>query len=188
MRRLRAAPFLLLACSNVRPVEDDRHASYVHPDGWADPNSPDFHGTHIQNTGWDFAPCQKCHGDDFKGGASGASCWTCHSDGPTSCTTCHGQPPPTGAHLKHAFDCTACHVKPVLYTDAGHFEGNVTVDYRDGRCSVYCHGATFTDSNATNTRPLWTGGAAEATCGTCHGLGPSGHVSDRCADCHPRDP
>ena len=84
MRRLIAAPLLLLACSNARPVEGYRHDSYVHPDGWAQ-----AHGTHIADTGWDFAPCQKCHGDDFRGGKAGASCWDCHSDGgPTGCTTC----------------------------------------------------------------------------------------------------
>jgi predicted CxxxxCH...CXXCH cytochrome family protein len=196
MWRLLAAPLLLAACSNVRPVEDYRHGSYVHPDGWSDPNSADFHGTHISNTGWDFAPCQKCHGDDFKGGASGASCYTCHDQGPTSCTTCHGQPPKTGAHVAHVnqdgFDCTSCHVKPLVYTDAGHLDGMVTVTlekgtYQDKKCSgVYCHGGTFTDSNAKNTTPNWNGGSGEATCGSCHGLGPSGHVSTQCADCHPK--
>jgi predicted CxxxxCH...CXXCH cytochrome family protein len=200
MRRLMAAPLLLLACSNARPVDGYRHRSYIHPDGILDPASPDFHGKQIENAGWDFSTCQKCHGEDFKGGAAGVSCYSCHDQGgPTGCTTCHGQPPKTGAHQRHVvdqkLDCTTCHVKPMVYTDAGHLDGKVTVTLEKGsyqddqRCSgTYCHGSTLNDAKASNTTPLWTGGADQAKCGTCHGLGPAGHVSTRCADCHPKQP
>jgi predicted CxxxxCH...CXXCH cytochrome family protein len=190
-----AAPLLLLACSNARPVEDYRHRFWVHPDGIADPASPDFHGTQLAQMGWDFSTCQKCHGEDFKGGGSGASCYACHDQGPTSCTTCHGQPPKTGAHEAHTaqkLDCTTCHVKPLVYSDAGHLDGKVTVtldqgSYQNGQCSgVYCHGDTFTDSKATNTKPHWNGGAGEAQCGTCHGIAPSSHTRSDCASCHPK--
>lgn len=194
MRRLYAA-LLLLGCSNVRPVDGYRHRSYIHPDGILNPASPDFHGTQIKNAGWDFDGCKKCHGDDFKGGAAGVSCYTCHNQGPTGCTTCHGQPPKTGAHEAHTaqkLDCTTCHIKPLVYTDAGHLDGKVTVtlekgSYQDGRCSgVYCHGDTLGDANAKNTKPLWTGGKNEAICGSCHGLAPSTHTRSNCIDCHPK--
>jgi predicted CxxxxCH...CXXCH cytochrome family protein len=194
----RLAPLLLLACSDARPVDGYRHHNLVHPDGIADPASPDFHGTLLRNSGWDFSMCQKCHGDDFKGGGAGVSCYRCHAQGPTSCTTCHGQPPPTGAHEAHVnqrgLDCTTCHVKPAVYSDAGHLDGKVTVtlekgSYQNGACSgTYCHGGTFSDTQATNTAPKWTGGPAEVACGSCHGLGPSSHVSSQCAACHPQEP
>ncbi len=60
-------------------------------------------------------------------------------------------------------------------------------DVSAGHCSgVYCHGGTFTDSKAANTMPLWTGGPAQAACGTCHGLPPSSHARSNCVECHSR--
>jgi predicted CxxxxCH...CXXCH cytochrome family protein len=197
MRRwLTLAALLPLGCSNARPVVDGyRHSSYVHGDGILDPQSPEFHGTLIKNAGWNFDSCKMCHGDDFMGGAAKVSCYTCHSDGgPTGCTTCHGQPPKSGAHLTHVveqkLDCTTCHVKPMIYTDAGHLDGKVEVTLDKGswdgqRCSgTYCHGDTFTDTSAKNQRPLWNG-SDQATCGSCHGLPPSNHARSNCAECHP---
>ena len=178
--------------------------SYVHPGGILDPTSTDFHGEMVKNAGWSFDTCKKCHGDDFMGGAAKVSCYTCHSDGgPTGCTTCHGQPPKTGAHLKHVvdkkLDCTTCHVKPLLYTDAGHLDGKVEVTlekgtWDGGRCSgTYCHGENFvdlsgkafTDTSAKNTKPEWKG-TNQAACGNCHGLPPSNHARANCIECHPK--
>jgi predicted CxxxxCH...CXXCH cytochrome family protein len=72
------------------------------------------------------------------------------------------------------------------------------------KCSnVYCHGnwklrratspykdyAIFTDSAMVGSKyaPAWIGAASEATCGSCHGLPPVGHVMaalSECATCH----
>lgn len=70
------------------------------------------------------------------------------------------------------------------------------------RCSnTYCHGdwkalrATssytfaYTDSVMSGAAfsPSWTGGTADAGCGTCHGLPPQGHMAATlqiCANCH----
>jgi predicted CxxxxCH...CXXCH cytochrome family protein len=54
--------------------------------------------------------------------------------------------------------------------------------------NVYCHGGAFTDGRATGTRPTWSGGAALAACGSCHGLPPANHDAawTACATCHPR--
>ncbi len=213
----------ILGCSTVRPLDDEGRrcpteaaCATVHPPGIADPMSPDFHGILIESLGWDLGKCAHCHGEDFAGGTSGKSCLRCHEQGVSACTTCHGQPPETGAHLAHAnkkLDCSACHVKPVLYTDAGHlFAENGSVidtpritfgalanaslhagdrseppEWKNGACSgVYCHGDTFRDTNAIVTRPLWNGGAANAACGTCHGLPPSNHTRSNCVECHAR--
>ncbi len=100
----------------------------VHPAGWANPDSVDFHARAVPTLSYDLGLCQKCHGDDFKGGAAKGSCFQCHDKGPTDCETCHGQPPATGAHQTHVkggafarpFDCGECHVKPMAWTDVGH--------------------------------------------------------------------
>jgi predicted CxxxxCH...CXXCH cytochrome family protein len=70
------------------------------------------------------------------------------------------------------------------------------------KCSnTYCHGDwklrrstsaspyMFTDSvmAGENYAPSWTGGASNATCGSCHGLPPKGHVAvelSKCGSCH----
>jgi hypothetical protein len=95
--------------------------SAIHAGGIMNPADPDFHGALLRAQGWSFGLCATCHGADFSGGRSGASCLTCHSDGPTSCTTCHGQPPTSGAHAAHAagtvaraFACSECHVTPLV--------------------------------------------------------------------------
>jgi predicted CxxxxCH...CXXCH cytochrome family protein len=62
--------------------------------------------------------------------------------------------------------------------------------YDGASCSnIYCHGVTLQDPKATHTTPKWTGGSAEATCGTCHGAPPGSHDSkyasnNQCTNCH----
>ncbi len=180
----------------------DYFRSEFHPPGILDPaDSEQFHGQLAREVNFNLDVCAKCHGADFSGGA-GPSCKTCHDQGPTGCTTCHGQPPATGSHLAHInptdarpLDCSDCHVKPAVYTDAGHLLGDdgkvkTRADVKFGalastggkapafdgaECSnTYCHGAST---------PTWGG---EASCGSCHGVPPSDHASSRCGDCHPK--
>jgi predicted CxxxxCH...CXXCH cytochrome family protein len=188
------AGLLALGCGAARPVDGRPCASAsaceaIHPAGIADPTSADFHGKLLQASGWDLATCARCHGADFAGGTSGKSCLKCHGDGPTACTVCHAQPPQTGAHVAHArkYDCSACHVEPAQWNDVGHLfaadgsviaRAQVTVAYDGARCSATCcHG---------DATPAWNGGAAEATCGSCHRIPPGDHASKRCGDCHGR--
>jgi predicted CxxxxCH...CXXCH cytochrome family protein len=176
--------------------------SEIHSAGLMNPADPEFHGAVVARNGWDLGQCATCHGTDFAGGKSGVSCKTCHQDGPTSCTTCHGQPPATGAHVAHTagtdlgrkLDCSECHVKPAVYTDAGHLHagpGKVTFgalasakaafDATSQTCqNVYCHGGA---------QPKWAADPSQAACGTCHGLPPGGHAatSTRCGECHSVD-
>jgi predicted CxxxxCH...CXXCH cytochrome family protein len=193
----------------------------VHPIGYVDPRSDNFHGKDLERRGWAFSLCQSCHGDDFRGKANAPSCLNCHTDGPTACTTCHGQPPTTGAHDKHVsgrgLACAECHHVPATWDEPGHIldaNGNVdpppaevtfgalanrdlmpprrtaaaTYDPATKQCSnVYCHGAILEpDSAATNTQPMWNGGAPAAACGTCHGKPPADHAQSECAMCHPK--
>jgi predicted CxxxxCH...CXXCH cytochrome family protein len=67
--------------------------------------------------------------------------------------------------------------------------GTVTARWDGATCSNYCHGASL-NAGGTNPAPRWTGGAGEATCGSCHGVPPPApHPSvsgiDGCAFCHP---
>ncbi len=118
--------------------------------------------------------------------------------------------PGVGAHLAHlhggalrgAIACRECHAVP---TSPLHANGVVEVvfsgadfalrhgatprfDPATASCSTtYCHGATLA-AGGTNRSPTWTGGAAQAACGTCHGAPPPSHAatSTTCASCHPR--
>ena len=205
--RLALVALCVAGCGTARPVDGRVCASAaecerIHPAGIADPNSPDFHGTTLKADGRQLSTCAICHGADYAGGTSGQTCLTCHPGGPTACTICHGQPPATGAHVAHSagYDCDACHVKPVVFSDVGHLSaanGSLITTARitfgsiartggavpafDGvSCSgTYCHG---------DAKPIWTGGPSQAVCGSCHGIPPANadHASNRCGDCHGR--
>jgi predicted CxxxxCH...CXXCH cytochrome family protein len=113
-----------------------------------------------------------------------------------------------GAHARHlaggsigaALACAECHTVPA---DLTHIDGTPAVTFgaaarRGGAapawsgvgCSAtYCHGGTLT-GGGSNKAPTWTGGSAQAACGTCHGTPPStgrhgDHSGRSCGDCHP---
>ena len=155
----------------------------------------------LTDTGGQVASaCTTCHGgEDNQTGA------------PPRDVSGHSDPslPSVGAHTAHvqaggssvaaAFDCDACHVKPTSVDSPGHADGTVQITFGTlatasgslvprydkttyGCASVYCHGA-FPGGNAANT-PVWTAGAAQAACGTCHG-NPSA-VPSALPGAHPR--
>ncbi|HTR81195.1 MAG TPA: CxxxxCH/CxxCH domain-containing protein [Bacteroidota bacterium] len=95
-----------------------------------------------------------------------------------------------------------------LVTASGKYIPHPSYDPGALTCNnTYCHGNwqvtkasaspdkqyIYTDSVITgnNYSPKWTGGAAEAACGTCHGLPPKGHIQGldltTCGNsgCHP---
>ncbi len=292
------------------------HASYPHKSGWTGVLPASSHGGYLAQKAWQLGECTGCHGDDFSGGTSGKSCFTCHAsyphttfttagghpaylvdkgypleqcrvchgatyDGgtvvsvscmsagchvdaggqkksPEACNTCHGgfralalnipswAPPKgvlgdssitsrsVGAHQKHLVSgalgkdvkCAECHTVPVQVVASEHFDTRLPAEvmFNDTlarlktaagtftpapsysaitlRCSgTYCHGnwkasrATsafafaYTDSFmvGSNYAPTWTGGTAEAACGSCHGLPPTGHMPATlatCVNCH----
>ncbi len=129
--------------------------------------------------------CTQCHGGVDN--ATGA---------PPQDTAGRSDPslPSVGAHTAHvqlgpsslaaAFDCGVCHPNVADVNAPGHLDGTVqitfgalstangavspTYDRRSYGCAtVYCHGA-FPGGNAGNV-PVWTAGASQAACGTCHG-------------------
>jgi hypothetical protein len=127
-------------------------AAYPHPDGFANPNSPNFHAEYLTEINWDLMACQACHGTSYDGkGVSDKNCLSCHTSagGPEACNTCHGSqnnpaPPKdlegdtettdqgVGAHQAHVAgttwstfrqgDCGKCHIKPASYDAPGHID------------------------------------------------------------------
>jgi predicted CxxxxCH...CXXCH cytochrome family protein len=129
---------VLTGCADVKNNDGPAPVApgvVVHPAGILDPASPDWHGNLARQHGWDLRLCQTCHGADYHGGTSGASCVGCHNNGggPENCATCHGTTNPAppkdlaghtdrsypgvGAHQKHISAaeglCVECHVTPV---------------------------------------------------------------------------
>jgi predicted CxxxxCH...CXXCH cytochrome family protein len=120
----------------------------IHPVGWTDSTSVNFHGKWIGDAGWNMSSCQKCHGKDYAGGITNVACTKCHtkSGGPENCTTCHGgeniappkdlsgnmsaSSPGVGAHQAHLVEgeissvisCTECHAVPESFSSAGHID------------------------------------------------------------------
>ncbi|MFH1070551.1 MAG: hypothetical protein V1794_13120 [Candidatus Glassbacteria bacterium] len=160
------------------------HASQSgHPStGWMTVGNANFHGTHLAETG--LAYCAGCHGDDFKGGDAGVSCYTCH-DGPSghpatgwltssssdfhglvassrglpACAVCHGQEFDGGISGQ---SCSTCHANESGHPSTGffvktdpNFHGTRLQQRGAGYCAG-CHGADF------------TGGDSGKSCFVCH--------------------
>ncbi|MBC8204203.1 CxxxxCH/CxxCH domain-containing protein [bacterium] len=173
--------FLITGCSTERSGAD---AANVHPAGWDNTDSPQFHGAYIQEFGYNLDYCTECHGSDFTGGSSGESCNTseCHgAQSPAGCTTCHGDvnpaPPPdtegnsdnmfitVGAHQAHvtvsgnfpAMPCTECHLQYSSYNTPGHM-----TDSPDD-----VHFGTI--ASAQGASPQWDSNSATCSEVYCHG-------------------
>lgn len=155
--------------------------------------------------------CQSCHGTNFAGGRSGASCNECHTQqgGPAACNTCHGMPPAAanplgvgnpGAHDAHSrYACTECHngVRDLTHIDAlpadvGYSDARVSTangfpaSYENSNCATWCH------SNLHQGAPIvpvqWATGQTLTACRSCHQVPPTGAfhpTGNQCHTCHP---
>jgi predicted CxxxxCH...CXXCH cytochrome family protein len=206
------ALLVLVACSAERAQPDGMPASGVHPAGYADEKSQNFHAKDIPLRGYDLNLCAKCHGSDFAGGEAGVTCLKCHPQGPTACVTCHRDGPTSNAHVVHRevgkLACAECHVVPERWDAPGHVLGddppaevtfgaraNLTLaagdrkgpaTYADGTCTnVYCHGAALHAGGGAATEPRWDAQTAPGGCTGCHAAPPPSHAQSACATCHP---
>ncbi len=131
-------------------------------------------------------------------------------DGSGECGACHGTGPSpwpsTAAHPAHRapaialpLACSSCHVVPATVLDPVHLDGTVHVAFsglatargaspscNGTTCSsVACHGAQLADPAAV---PAWDDpSAAQAKCGSCHGIPPTQHTPSASCDrteCH----
>ncbi len=169
-----AVGFVFVSCSKLQNnvLTPAATQNVVHPAGWTQPGSPDFHGTYIKGHGYDLSSCVSCHGADYKGGLTGASCYTCHkgASGPATCNTCHGSAtnaappndldgntstssPGVGAHQIHlagstGFDsvsCSSCHTVPDSAGPGMHPSGT-------GVATLKFSGVAVTQTNTPGTR------------------------------------
>jgi hypothetical protein len=85
----------------------------THPQGWADENSPEFHGKALLTESLSKASCQSCHGEQYEGGSSGISCYSsgCHAVYPHPDKFASGEDPSGHAALireQLRWDITGC--------------------------------------------------------------------------------
>lgn len=130
-----AAAFAL-SCSKDRATTQYE----THPNDWNSPGSADFHGPWSQRTASES--CAGCHGEDFLGGESGVSCYSCHAGYPHA-----GFDVAADRHANRVADlnwnlnsCQSCH----------------GVDFAGGKVGVSC-------------RQCHTAAAGPAACNNCHG-------------------
>lgn len=126
--------FLSIGCSEVNDNIVPPPTVGVHPEGFGDASSPNFHKFTFRENDWSFnlRVCQQCHAADYTGGKTGQSCLGCHTEpaGPEACNTCHGVfanpeyiAPPVdlednfevsargvGAHFTHVYDTNSVSV------------------------------------------------------------------------------
>jgi predicted CxxxxCH...CXXCH cytochrome family protein len=131
---LPAAALVFHACSDPQdaPTAVDNEVS-VHGANWLNKNSSEFHGTVLAQQNYNAEDCRPCHGNQYDGGVSGVSCYTCHASYPhpasgwvagagahyvflknngydlLSCTPCHGQ---NYDLVKVNNSCVTCHSQP----------------------------------------------------------------------------
>ena len=179
------------------------HGQVGHPAGWA------ATGHQIAakaaagaSAGMDY--CRSCHGADFKGGTTGASCFKCHTTSPHSkpwlgstgatvhkhsstdatnalaCGRCHAggvkqSTPTTPPANAGCFNSTLCHG-----TVTGHaypFPGAAHLGSADATSCLVCHA----QGSATSTYPVAAGTPPE--CRSCH-LNANPGTTPQCSDCH----
>jgi predicted CxxxxCH...CXXCH cytochrome family protein len=180
----------LSSCSSVKePTPANLQPGLnVHPDGFTDNNSAEFHGLTIRTIDWDMTGCQECHGTDYSGGIANISCSGsgCHIDSPESCHTCHGDfndstkiAPPrdidkntdpgsrgVGAHTAHlagrilslGYDCSTCHIVPNSVYEPRHVDTDLPAE-------VIFSGIAVT----TGAKPIWNGDRLTCADSYCHG-------------------
>jgi predicted CxxxxCH...CXXCH cytochrome family protein len=109
---------------------------------------------------------------------------------PIACETCHVTPPDALApgHIDEVTGPTRPMATVTFSGVAVDSSVTATWDRPSRSCAVYCHGASFDATVVgSHTTPDWTGGPAEAACGSCHGVPPGGTHPRRtdCGSCHP---
>ncbi len=125
--------------STVAPVE----TRGIHPEGWSNKQSVDFHGDYLAANNFDAELCKTCHGADFSGGTTEQSCSECHM-----------------VHPKEFSDSTS--VLP-------HFEFMRENGYPLNDCK-FCHASDYSGGNTgVACTQCHTSAEGPEACNTCHG-------------------
>lgn len=174
------------SCSELQQVEGNPNPGpVVHPDGWLNRTSPNFHGAFIRETGWNLNNCQQCHGEDYAGGIANVTCLTCHRNTPEDCVVCHGRTdnqtgapprdlddnievssPRVGTHTAHleegvfqaGIECESCHLVPPFYDAPGHVDSDLPAEVTfQGLAVLY------------GANPMWDRTQLQCANSYCHG-------------------
>ncbi|MEI6972212.1 MAG: hypothetical protein WCL44_11945 [bacterium] len=161
---------------------DCHGAGASHPIGsaWLDKKSGTFHGIDAER---DPAQCAVCHGDDYRGGSSGVSCYACHfgpsgSLVPAGVSWSHGTTPHSSLSAHEAV-CNGCHASSRSY-------GNGPASCHDCHRGSVIHatGQSWLDRKLATFHGI---PAAQnlAQCAACHGNDYQGGTSGvSCYRCH----
>ncbi len=136
------------SCSDYTSNAPAPESKGVHPEGWANSSSAEFHGKYLAENNFNVNLCKQCHAADFSGGITGQSCFECHSS-KTLIQHPEGWADKTSPNFhgnflrKNNFDlnmCKLCHTP--------NYTGGIT-----GKSCFECH----------------TQKAGPEACNTCHG-------------------
>lgn len=203
----------LLSCSGEREAPPAA-GSGVHPAGFLDQKSADFHGTSLRARRWspmldaqDPEPCGLCHDgapsrpEGVRFAAPGApSCASCHQQGVLGCTTCH-EVSQSGSHARHlapagqgaGLTCSGCHPLPgpgVIEPGGQHGDGHLDLAFDP---ALVAPGASYDAASRTcavschdhgGARSRPAWGSEPLRCGDCHGAPPAAHYPGLCTTCH----
>jgi len=198
-------PLIYQGCSETEDNLVNSPELLIHPDGWADTSSHNFHGKFIfDNKQWNLKSCRSCHGGDYTGGTTGSSCLTCHSSsgGPQNCRLCHGgvsgrsSPPKAlngetsesyigvGLHVSHmdstkyskVVACNDCHTSL-----SGGFDSPSHIgDNPDGIAEInfgsLSKTETFFEGGSFVPNPTWSRESASCSDSYCHGTFKDGNL------------
>lgn len=190
----------LYGCSEVKNDLTVAPGLQTHLTGWSDPSSANFHGKSLAESNFSLNGCKSCHGGDYSGGTSGASCLTCHTNGPESCNVCHGNdehiyPPKAingntlntqsgvGAHVKHltsdmtqrnsaVVECVECHAPVTSFSDSNH----ISKDNQNIAKIVFGDLAKKVTDGVT-PNPTWSRETQTCSNTYCHGTFKNGNQS-----------
>jgi len=161
----------------------------VHTAGVLDPAQPDFHGTALLRSNFNFGLCQKCHGQNLAGGAAGVACSSCHQgaggiqplvmnpDGTPACAACHPSTPTSGKHQIHVdgglltkqFACLTCHPDHKSAQDHA-FAPDGSLRTGPAQVSLVAGLAALTPADGTRAGPpAWDANLQTCSNVYCHG-------------------
>ncbi len=176
----------LWSCSELKkdlpsPVSGETD---IHPAGWDQPASPDFHGAYLKARSYDTKECQPCHAARLNGGTSNTSCFKCHALYPHTA----GWTQPASANFHGVFlkamgydarECQACH--------GAAYTGGASGVSCFGCHASYPHGAQWNTGGAAGSHGLYLKGKSwnDTECQACHGPDYAGGMSGvSCIACH----
>jgi predicted CxxxxCH...CXXCH cytochrome family protein len=128
-----------ISCSE----KNETTAVSVHPNGWNNINSTQFHGKMVLQSPTGPEGCRSCHGIDYSGGESGVACGKCHVGYP--------------------------HKDGYTNVKSENFHANYirSISWKLSECQP-CHGADY-NGGRVNVSCLTCHPAAPEACTVCHG-------------------